>query len=145
MDGALVDCRLVEENRQQQVQRLCGSVMVVIPPIAKCAMDGAPVDRWLVKENRQQQVQWLCGWVMVVIPPIAKCAMDGAPVDCRLGEENRQRQVQRRWLGEGCGGEADFSAPLLANARAASVEMTMLDAYRCLEMTMLRMTMLERK
>jgi hypothetical protein len=57
---------------------------------------------------------------MVVIPPIAKCAMDGAPVDCRLVEENRQQQVQKaRWLGEGCGGEADFSAPLLAKCASS--------------------------
>src|SRR5258705_12234403 len=69
-------------------------VMVVIPPIAKCAMDGAPVDCRLMEENRQRQR--LLGGVMVVIPPIAKCAMDGAPVDCRLVEENRQRHGRRR-------------------------------------------------
>src|SRR2546430_956248 len=67
MDGALVDCRLVEVYRQQQVQRRVGWVMVVIPPIATCATDGALVDCRLVEENRQQQVQRRCGWVMVVI------------------------------------------------------------------------------
>src|SRR5438876_8973422 len=98
MDGARVDCRLVEENRQRQVQRFCGWVMVVIPPIAKCAMDGAPVDYRLVEENRQQQVQRPVGWVMVVVEKRI------SPLRCSQ------------------------------SARAASVEMTMLDAYRCLEM-----------
>ena len=30
------------ENRQMQRRRVCGWVMIYIPPIAKCAMDGAP-------------------------------------------------------------------------------------------------------
>jgi hypothetical protein len=49
-----------------QRQRLLGWVMVVIPPIAKCAMDGAPVDCRLVEENRQQQVHRRVGRERVV-------------------------------------------------------------------------------
>jgi hypothetical protein len=44
-----------DDNRKAKALRLVE--VLVIPPIAKCAMDGAPGDAGLVEENKQLQMR----------------------------------------------------------------------------------------